>query len=249
MSIDRTSVPLQVLVAVIGPPGAGKSTVVAALAGEDGVSVFRLRETIRARPELLAGLAPSLDPLGWVSLEVVRLVLHATFVEDGFGLGCSTVLLDNFPGTADQLELLAGIAAATATRVVLLELHADARTVMARVAQRRVCLACGPDSHAPAVPAADDPYRCGSCGAVLTCRDTDVPHVHRLRLARYVANQPKVAERAAERSIPHLTVNTDATMSEVRQAAYRAVHRLTAPAKHPGRRCDHHRATHADAAT
>jgi len=221
-----------VLVAVVGPPGAGKSTVVAALANGRDVPVFRLRETIRARPELLADLGPSTDPLGWVSLEAVRRVLHATFVKDGFGLGCSVVLLDNFPGIAGQLELLAEIATATAARVALLELHADAGTVITRVAQRRVCLTCGSDSHAPAVAAADDPQRCGSCRTVLARRDTDVARLHGLRLARYAANQPEIAERAAERGIPHLSVNADAAMSEVCRAARHALHRLTDPAAH-----------------
>jgi len=228
--------PQTVLVAVIGPPGVGKSTVVAALASAGGMPVFRLRETIRARPELLAGLGPSTDPLGWVSLEAVRRVLHATFVQGQFAFGASTVLLDNFPGTAGQLDLLAQTAEAAAARATLLELRADMATIVGRVAQRRVCLVCGPDPHAPAVPASDDPQRCGSCRTVLARRDTDVPRLHGLRLARYAANQPEIAQRAAERGIAHLSINADAAMSEVCQAANHGVHRLTELADHPGSR-------------
>ena len=228
--------PWTVLVAVIGPPGVGKSTVVGALASAGGVPVFRLREAIRARPELLAGLGPSTDPLGWVSLEAVRRALHATFVHRRFTFGARTVLLDNFPGTAGQLDLLAQTAEAAAARVALLELRADMATIVGRVAQRRVCLACGPDPHAPAVPAADDARRCGSCRTVLARRDTDVPRLHGLRLARYAANQPEIAERAAERGIAHLSVDADAIMSEVCRAAHHAVQRLTEPADHPGSR-------------
>ncbi|MGN9912670.1 AAA family ATPase [Phytohabitans sp. LJ34] len=228
--------PTTVLVAVIGPPGVGKSTVVAALASAEGMPVFRLRETIRARPELLAGLGPSTDPLGWVSLEAVRWVLDATFVRGRFTFGAATVLLDNFPGTAGQLDLLAQTAQAAAARVALLELRADMATIVGRVEQRRVCLVCGPDPHAPAVAAADDARRCGSCRMVLARRDTDVPRLHGLRLARYAANQPEIAELAAECGIAHLSVNADATMSEVCQAAHHAVHRLTALAKHEGSR-------------
>jgi adenylate kinase family enzyme len=224
------------LVAVVGPPGAGKSTVVAELVSEHDVSVFRLREMIRAHPELLADLGPSTDPLGWVSLEAVRRILHATFVTDGFGQGCSVVLLDNFPGTADQLDLLAETATTTAARVALLELHADADTVVTRVAQRRVCLTCGSDSHAPVVPAAEDPQRCGSCRTVLARRDTDVPRLHGLRLARYVTNLPEIAERTAELSLSHMSVNANATTSEVRRAANHALYRLTALAAHSGSR-------------
>jgi adenylate kinase family enzyme len=224
------------LVAVIGPPGAGKSTVVRALSTEAGLPVFRLREAVRARPELLAGLAPSRDPLGWVAPEAVRRLLRATFVDGRFGVGCSAVLLDNFPGTASQLTLLAEIGEATPARVGLLELHADPRTVVGRAERRRVCLVCGPDAHAPAAPAADDPESCGSCRAVLTRRDTDLPHLHALRLARYTANRPEIAESAAGRGIPHLVVNADATVSEVCRAAHHAVSRLIEPPELSGSR-------------
>jgi adenylate kinase family enzyme len=225
-----------VLVAVIGPPGAGKSTVVRSLAAEVGLPVFRFREAVRARPELLAGLAPSRDPLGWVGLEAVRRVLRATFVDRRFGVGCSAVLLDNFPGTAQQLALLTEVGDAMHTRVTLVELTADPRTVMRRVAQRRVCLVCGPDPHTPAVPAADDPQRCRSCGAVLIRRDTDRPRLHAGRVARYTANRPEIAYSAAEHGIPHLVVNVDATVSEVCRAAHHAVARLIESTESPGSR-------------
>jgi adenylate kinase family enzyme len=225
-----------VLVAVIGPPGAGKSTVVRALAATFGVPVFRLREAVRARPELLAGLPPTRDPLGWVGLEAVRRLLHATFVQGRLGVGCSAVLLDNFPGTAGQLALLAEIGEATHAAVALLELRADALTAAVRVGRRRVCPVCGPDPHAPAVPATDDPARCGSCRAVLARRDTDVPRLHALRLDRYTANRSEIADSAAERGIPHLVVNADATMSEVCRAAHHALSRLTGSPESSGSR-------------
>lgn len=225
-----------VLVAVIGPPGAGKSTVVGALAAEIAAPVFRLREAVRARPELLAGLARSRDPLGWVGLEAVRRLLWAAFVDGRFGLGRSAVLLDNFPGTAGQLALLVETGEATHARVALLELRADARTVVGRVGLRRVCLVCGPDPHAPAVAADDDPERCRSCRAVLTRRDTDLPRRHALRLGRYAANRPEIAHGAAERGIAHLVVNADGPVSEVCRAAHRAVSRLIESPKSSGSR-------------
>jgi adenylate kinase len=213
------------LLAVIGPPGAGKSTVIAALAGT-GVPVFRLRETIRAHPHLPATLPPTLDPLGWVSPEAVRRVLRAAFIDRRFGVGAPLVLLDNFPGTAAQLDMLTEVAACVRSRVALMELRADVGTVIARVRQRRVCRSCGPDPHAPATLDGGDPNRCGACGDALTRRGTDSPRLHRQRLARYIANRPHIAERAAERGIPHRAVSADSSPSEVCRAVHHAVSRL-----------------------
>ncbi|WP_162907124.1 AAA family ATPase [Allorhizocola rhizosphaerae] len=217
-----------VLVAVIGPPGAGKSTVVSHLTKPGGVPVFRLREMIRSHPQLLADFAPSPDPLGWVGLQAVWRVLHAAFVDGLFDVGRGPVVLDNFPGTAGQLELLAEIADAVGAQVALLELRASATTLVLRVAQRRVCLACSPDSHAPAVASETDSKRCASCGATLSRRFSDVPRLHGLRLARYSANLPEITELAAERGIPHQRVDADLAMPDVLAAAKRAFSLLSA---------------------
>jgi adenylate kinase family enzyme len=178
----------------------------------------------------------------------VRRGRHAVFVDDGFALGRSAVLLDNFPGTAAQLELLGETAALTSARVVLLELHTTTRTLMARVAERLVCLACGPDPHAPAIPAADDLERCVSCRMVLARRDSDVPSLHRLRLARYRANLPEIRDCAARHAIPHLIVNADAGLSKVCDAARKNLHNLIEAAEPEGADHDHDRATYAGAA-
>ena len=216
------------LVAVIGPPGAGKSSVVAALREPGRHAVFRLRDAIRARPKLLTGLPVVPDPLGWVSIDAVRRVVDAVFVQDGIGSDVDVVLLDNFPGTADQLLLISNVAVHIGATLTVLELVASAGTVSDRVGSRRVCQGCGPDDHAPAVADPQDPGRCIVCQAPLKLRDTDAPHLHRLRLERFYANRQAIAAHAAERGIPHLTINADAPLPEVGQAARRAVARLTA---------------------
>lgn len=213
------------LLAVIGPPGAGKSTVVAALA-TPGVPVFRLRETVRAHAHLLVVPPPTRDRLGWVSPESVRRVLRAAFIDDRFGAGASLVLLDNFPGTAAQLDMLVEVAAPLCARVALLELVADAGTVIGRIRRRRICRSCGPDRHAPATPDAENPDRCGACGGALARRDTDVPHLHRLRLARYIANRPGIVERAAEHGIPRRALGADSSPFDVCQSARHALSKL-----------------------
>ncbi|MGH3914007.1 MAG: AAA family ATPase, partial [Pseudonocardiaceae bacterium] len=99
------------LVAVIGPPGAGKTTVVTALAKQRALPVFRLREAVIAYSDLLADLAPSTDPLGWVGVQAVHRILRVAFIDGRFDTGIGPVLLDNFPGTAHQLHRLAGVSA------------------------------------------------------------------------------------------------------------------------------------------
>lgn len=228
-SVTREAVAARpMLVSVIGPPGAGKSTIVATLTTNGGMPVFRLRETVRQRPDLLAGFVPSTDSLGWISLEAVRRVLHAVLVEERLGFGSAVVLLDNFPGTVGQLDLLAEVATQLQASPALLELHAAVETVVTRVAQRRVCLACGPDAHAPAIPAPGDIERCSACGATLFRRDSDVPRLHGLRLARYSANLPEITETAVQRGIPHARIDADAGLVEVCASAHHALGQLTA---------------------
>lgn len=221
-----------VLVAVIGPPGAGKSTIVRGLAHTHSAPVFRLRETIRARPELLAGLVPSPDPLGWVSLEAVRRVLTATFFGSEYAAD-PVVLLDNFPGTAGQLSLLAETAGQAGRRLALLELTATAVTAVARVTERRVCPACGPDPHAPAEPASDDAEVCSSCRTALIRRASDVPRLHGVRLARHLANRPEIAESAADHGIEHRIVCADDDLNAVRSRVEAVLSHLLTTATQP----------------
>ncbi|SCF25365.1 Adenylate kinase [Micromonospora marina] len=230
----------QSMIAVIGPPGSGKTTVVTALAAHERVSVFRLREAVRRCPDLLAGLPPSTVPLGWVSDEAVVKVLRGMFLEHRFPTGDEPILLDNFPGTASQLRHLASIATSLGRRLSILELRATAATLAVRVAARRVCRRCGPDRHAPARPAASDPARCARCGGELKRRDTDNPHIHALRLARYQRNRPKIAAAATRLHIPHLVLHAGHCAPVVSRLARHLVAVLTDPApayraaSHPG---------------
>lgn len=220
----------QSMIAVIGPPGSGKSTVVQALAQYEHAAVFRLREAIRAHSDVLSDLSPSTDHLGWVSNEAVARVLDAALLGHRLPASDGPILLDNFPGTATQLRHLARIAAALDRRVAILELRADAVTVAARVATRQVCPGCGPDPHAPAAPTASDPARCARCDGWLLRRDTDTPHRHALRLARFQSNRPKIAAVATRLRIPHLVMHADHPKPVVSRLARHYFAILTHPA-------------------
>ncbi|MDG4768309.1 hypothetical protein O7632_30085 [Solwaraspora sp. WMMD406] len=232
----------QSMIAVVGPPGAGKTTVVRALAPHEDATVFRLREAIRAYPDGLSGLPPSVDRLDWVSDEAVARVLDAAFLKHRFPAGSGPILLDNFPGTALQLRHLARIASALDRRVAILELRADTVVLAARVAGRQVCPGCGADPHAPAKSAASDPTRCARCYGALQRRDTDTPHLHALRLARYRSNQPKIAAVAVRLRIPRLVMDAGHPVPVVSRLARHFFAILTDPASahrapsDPGRR-------------
>jgi len=222
-----------VMVAVIGPPGAGKSTVVSGLAEVDGTVVFRLREAVRAYPDVVGAIRSNPDPLAWIDGESVLRVLVEAFIVGRFPTGSGPVLLDNFPGTAPQLELLIEVAAAVGRRVALLELRAGASVVTARTLLRRVCPQCGPDAHHPAVAAVGEPQRSAGCGAVLVRRDSDTPLRHRLRLARYLDNASGILALAQGRRIPHLAIDADRPTALVHQTARSAVDWLTQTAMTP----------------
>jgi len=232
----------QGMIAVVGPPGAGKSTVVRALALHGNATVFRLREAIRAYPDVLSGLPPSADQLGWVSDEAVARVLDAAFLENRFPGGSGPILLDNFPGNALQLRHLARIASALGRTMAILELRADTAVLAARVAGRQVCPGCGADPHAPAEPDASDPTRCARCRGALQRRDTDTPQLHARRLARYQRNRPEIVTVAGRLFIPHLVVHAGHPTPVVSRLARHLFTILTDPASahratsDPGRR-------------
>lgn len=212
-------------VALIGPPGAGKTTVARAFARRHEVSVFRLREAVRAYSDLLADLPASDDPLGWLDMEAVRRTLHAAFVKGRFAFS-DVVLLDNFPGTAAQLRLLAEVSAPVGGRLTLLELRASRDTVRRRVAERRTCPCCGPDPHAPATVSTADPARCGACGAALDQRESDHPARYRLRRSRYLENLPEITAVAAELGVAHVSISADGPAAEVSRNADEALSAL-----------------------
>jgi adenylate kinase len=180
---------LQNVVAVIGPPAVGKTTLTMRLAELPGVEIFRLREHV---PEvILAATATSADRVGWIDDLTVTRALRG-YVERIVTEGTvHTVLLDNFPGTGTQVQVLLTVLGRIAPTCVVqaVELLASHNVRELRVLGRRVCHECERDPiHDPRIPAQasqDDPERCARCGGLLHPRRGDAPRLLALRTRRY----------------------------------------------------------------
>jgi adenylate kinase len=102
-----------------------------------------------------------------------------------------TVLLDNFPGTGTQVQVLLSVLGRLVPTcgVQAIELLASHHVREQRVLGRRVCHECERDPiHDPRIPAtasAEDPERCARCGGLLHPRRGDAPRLLALRTQRY----------------------------------------------------------------
>jgi adenylate kinase len=180
---------LERILAIIGPPAAGKTTLTLQLGRLPGYRVFRLREHV---PEtMLAATATSAERLGWIDDLTVTRALRG-YIQSVVGTGAvHTVLLDNFPGSASQAQLLLAVLRklAPACAVQVIELIADPSTLQRRVRTRRVCHQCERDPihdpRLPAVPNPAAPRRCAHCNSILHPRRGDAPRLLAARMQRY----------------------------------------------------------------
>jgi adenylate kinase family enzyme len=213
------------LICVVGPPGAGKTTLTNKLIEYCGGSKFRLREAVRERQ--FDDSAARADPLGWVSDDAVDRILTAEARNGLFATGPHPVLLDNFPGSVHQLRLLHARAEPLEARIGVIELDAPDPVLVARVRDRRVCRRCGPDLHTPAAITADTEPRCRGCGGPVSRRDSDDVRLHTIRVARYRASMVALAATAGELRIVYRRLAASESFAQVAVAATRVFQELT----------------------
>jgi adenylate kinase len=177
------------VIAVIGPPAAGKTTLTMQFGQLPGCRVFRLREHV---PEtMLAATATSAERLGWIDDLTVTRSLRAYFESVISDSAVHSVLLDNFPGSDTQANLLLLVLRklAPACVVQVIELVADPVVLHRRVRDRRVCHQCERDPiHDPRLPAMASPAdsrRCVRCNSILHPRRGDAPRLLAARMQRY----------------------------------------------------------------
>src|SRR5262245_58430197 len=179
-----TTRPLNIV--LLGPPGAGKSTISEALALEHGLVTIatgqRLRAEIKARTALGRAVTPYLErgDLAPDSLmdRLLRSALETLDPEQSF-------LLDGYPRTMRQAIGLTGTLADYHRALdMVIALDVGDEEVVRRLSGRRICEGAG-EPFPVHIDDLASIVRCQERGGRLTQRDDDRPEVVRQRLAVY----------------------------------------------------------------
>ncbi|WP_433662478.1 hypothetical protein ACQPW1_10185 [Nocardia sp. CA-128927] len=180
---------LLLVVPLFGPPAAGKTTLTMVLGKEPGRRVFRLREHVPH--EVLSATASDSKQLGWIDERTVESAVRGYLREVHDDPDVHTVLLDNFPGEASQVDQLLLVLGELdpPCHVEAIEVHTDIKTLKQRAKNRKVCHRCEQDPisdpRLPAIPQTGDPWACSNCGNLLHPRRGDSPRLLRQRDQRY----------------------------------------------------------------
>ncbi|MFF0458686.1 hypothetical protein [Nocardia africana] len=161
-----------------------------------GRRVFRLREHVPR--DVLSKTATDSRRLGWIDDHIVETALRDYFQTLLIDPDANAVLLDNFPGSAGQVDLLLSVLRAfdPPCRVEAVEVHTDAGTLKQRAQNRRVCHRCERDAisdpRLPVLPRPDNASACSRCGGLPHPRRGDSPRLLRARSKRYQNAAPGI---------------------------------------------------------
>jgi adenylate kinase len=218
---------------LLGPPGAGKGTVAAALTAAAAAPHV-------ASGDLLRAAVASGTPLGRQALTYMnagRLVpddlVVALVVERLSQPDCAQgFLLDGFPRTTAQAEALeAALARHGWDLDGVLFLDVDAEAVVRRLAARRTCERCGRVYNLATLPPAAEGV-CDACGGPLVMRADDEPATVRRRLEVYRRETHGLIDHYAGRGLLR-RLNADGSVEAVRSAAVEAAKALCGPDRSP----------------
>jgi adenylate kinase len=179
----------QVVLILLGPPGAGKGTQARLLEERFGLIQLSTGDLLRAAVAAgtPAGLAAKsvMDAGGLVSDEIVLAILKDRLAAPDVTAG---VILDGFPRTAGQAEALDALLGRAGQKVsAAISLEVDDEAMIARVAGRFTCATCGEGYHDTSKPTA----MAGSCdkcgGTAFKRRADDTAETARARLEAYHA--------------------------------------------------------------
>ena len=175
-------------IVLLGPPGVGKGTQAVRLKEALGLLHFStgdaLRQAVRSGSALGLRVKSVMDSGSLVSDELVGEVVECALAEGA--ASCSGFLLDGFPRTPRQIEILDGI---LATRRLPLDhailIDAPEAVLLRRLTGRRVCPCCDAVYNLGGRPP-KTAGRCDACGAALVQRPDDGSEtvLERLRVYR-----------------------------------------------------------------
>jgi adenylate kinase len=176
-----------------GPPGVGKGTHSRRLASDLGVPHIStgdlFRQAMQQGTELGRRAAGFMNGGALVSDDVAVEALAHRLAQPDAAQG---FLLDGFPRTVPQAQALERMMAEAGTAIdSVLALEAPAQVLVARLAGRSTCLACGASYNTASQPPAV-PGRCDACGGTLQQRADDSEATVRHRLSEYAAKTAPV---------------------------------------------------------
>src|SRR5579885_2730288 len=170
---------------LFGPPGSGKGTQATLLREKLGMAHIStgdmLRERVASGDELGKAVAGIMQSGGLVPDELVNRMVEDRIEQKD---AVSGFILDGYPRTVAQAQLLDCVLKARKIRTVVVFLKVDYNVIIARLSGRRQCPTCG----ALYSVSANSPVVSESCdydGSRLFIRDDDRPEVVSKRLQAY----------------------------------------------------------------
>jgi adenylate kinase len=183
MNSNKKGVLKNRVVVFFGPPGVGKGTVTTRLAKEFGCRTVSsgdlLRENVKGGTDLGSQAKKFMDSGGLVPDQLVTQMVMAGLDKTD---GC--VFLDGFPRTIVQAEELAEYLKKKGWELLVVDLEADDRFLMARLCGRLICRNCGAIYHRINLTPKKEGV-CDICGGDLYQRADDRPDVVATRLSVY----------------------------------------------------------------
>ena len=191
---------------LLGPPGVGKGTQAALLAGRTGACHLSTGDLFRAAWAMpAAARSPALNRALEASkagrlasddlvLELVSERVGCLRCSDGF-------LLDGFPRTVAQAEAFESLLVRENLAIdVVLTYELPIDTIVARLGGRRTCAGCKAVYHIRTKPPRGEGV-CDNCGGVLVQRDDDRPESVTVRMTEYATSTAPLTEYYRQRGL------------------------------------------------
>lgn len=187
---------------LFGPPGSGKGTQAKLLRQSLAVPHIStgdmLRERMEHLDELGSQVAEMLRSGGLVPDETVNAMVEDRIAQPDCAKG---FILDGYPRTVNQAAILSGLLESHDVAATLVYLKVDYNVIMARLAGRRQCPACGTlYSHSAGAPTGPDV--CDHDRVQLVIREDDRQEVVAERLKAYHRQTAPVLEYFKSAGVP-----------------------------------------------